>query len=109
MLFTASLISILILLNKGFNDAVHVARAYASLPKLADSKSISEPKSVVLRVARAPFKIFAVQRLFHSVEMSIVILIFSGSEVLIEIGLPIALFVTVGHLISILGSRKLER
>lgn len=109
LLFTASLISILILLNKGFNDAVHVARAYASLPKLADSKSISEPKSVVLRVARAPFKIFAVQRLFHSVEMSIVILIFSGSEVLIEIGLPIALFVTVGHLISILGSRKLER
>ena len=109
LLFTASLISILILLNKGFNDAVHVARAYASLPKLADSKSISEPKSVVLRVARAPFKIFAVQRLFHSVEMSIVILIFSGSEALIEIGLPIALFVTVGHLISILGSRKLER
>lgn len=109
LLFTASLISILILLNKGFNDAVHVARAYASLPKLADSKSISEPKSVVLRVARAPFKIFAVQRLFHSVEMSIVVLIFSGSEALIEIGLPIALFVTVGHLISILGSRKLER
>lgn len=109
LLFTASLISILILLNKGFNDAVHVARAYASLPKLADSKSISEPKSVVLRVARAPFKIFAVQRLFHSVEMSIVILIFSGSEALIEIGLPIALFVTVGHLMSILGSRKLER
>jgi phosphatidylglycerophosphate synthase len=109
LLFTAALISILILLNKGFNDAVHVARAYASLPKLADSKSVSEPKSLVLRVARAPFKIFAVQRLFHSVEMSLIILIFSGSETLIEIGLPIALFVTAGHLVSILGSRKLER
>jgi len=108
LLFTASLISIFILLNKGFNDAVHVARAYASLPKLADSKSVSEPKSLIIRVARAPFKIFAVQRLFHSVEMSIVILLFSGSAELIKFGLPIAIFVTVGHLISILGSRKLD-
>jgi phosphatidylglycerophosphate synthase len=109
LLFTASLISIFILLNKGFNDAVHVARAYASLPKLADSKSVSEPKSLIIRVARAPFKIFAVQRLFHSVEMSIVILLFSGSAELIKFGLPIAIFVTAGHLISILGSRKLDR
>lgn len=109
LLFTASLISILILLNKGFNDAVHVARAYAALPKLADSKSVSEPKSLILRVARAPFKIFAVQRLFHSVEMSILILLFSASEELIKVGFPIALFVTLGHLVSILGSRKLER
>ncbi|MFM8502479.1 MAG: CDP-alcohol phosphatidyltransferase family protein, partial [Actinomycetota bacterium] len=109
LLFLAALISVLILLNKGFNDAVHVSRAYASLPKLADSKSVSEPKSLVLRVARAPFKVFAVQRLFHSVEMSIIILLFSGSPDLIRIGLPVALFVTAGHLISILGSRKLER
>ncbi|MFM8961756.1 MAG: CDP-alcohol phosphatidyltransferase family protein [Actinomycetota bacterium] len=109
LLFLAALISVLILLNKGFNDAVHVSRAYASLPKLVDIKSVSEPKSLVLRVARAPFKVFAVQRLFHSVEMSIIILLFSGSPDLIRIGLPVALFVTAGHLISILGSRKLER
>ena len=109
LLFLAALISVLILLNKGFNDAVHVARAYASLPKLADSKSIGEPKSLILRVARAPFKVFAIQRLFHSVEMSIIILIFAGSPELIRVGLPIAVFVTIGHLVSILGSRKLER
>jgi len=109
LLFTATLISVLILLNKGFNDAVHVARAYALLPKLADSKAVSEPKSLVLRVARAPFKVFAIQRLFHSVEMSIIILLFAGSDELIRIGLPVALFVTAGHLLSILGSRKLER
>ena len=88
---------------------MHVARAYTSLPKLADSKSIGEPKSLILRVARAPFKVFAIQRLFHSVEMSIIILIFAGSPELIRVGLPIAVFVTIGHLVSILGSRKLER
>ncbi|MFM8385052.1 MAG: CDP-alcohol phosphatidyltransferase family protein [Actinomycetota bacterium] len=109
LLFLGALISVLILLNKGFNDAVHVARAYASLPKLADSKSVGEARSLVIRVARAPFRIFAVQRLFHSVEMSIVILIFSGNENLIRIGLPLAAFVTAGHLVSILSSRKLDK
>ena len=109
LLFLGALISILILLNKGFNDAVHVARAYASLPKLADSKSVGEAKSLVIRVARAPFRIFAVQRLFHSVEMSILILVFAGSENLIRLGLPLAAFITVGHLVSILNSRKLDR
>ncbi|MBU3715629.1 MAG: CDP-alcohol phosphatidyltransferase family protein [Candidatus Nanopelagicaceae bacterium] len=109
LLFLGALISVLILLNKGFNDAVHVARAYASLPKLADSKSVGEAKSLIIRVARAPFRIFAVQRLFHSVEMSILILIFAGNENLIRIGLPLAAFVTAGHLVSILSSRKLDK
>ncbi|NCV83669.1 MAG: CDP-alcohol phosphatidyltransferase family protein [Actinobacteria bacterium] len=109
LLFLGSLISVLILLNKGFNDAVHVSRAYAGLPKLADSKSVGEAKSMIIRVARAPFRIFAVQRLFHSVEMSILILVFSGNENLIRMGLPLAAFVTAGHLISILSSRKLDK
>ena len=109
ILFLGALISVLILLNKGFNDAVHVSRAYANLPKLADSKSIGEPKSLVIRVARAPFRIFAVQRLFHSVEMSILILIFSANENLIRIGLPVAAFVTAGHLVAILSSRKSDK
>ena len=109
LFFLGSLISVLILLNKGFNDAVHVSRAYAGLPKLADSKSVGEAKSMIIRVARAPFRIFAVQRLFHSVEMSILILVFSGNENLIRMGLPLAAFVTVGHLISILSSRKLDK
>ena len=109
LLFLGSLISVFILLNKGFNDAVHVSRAYAGLPKLADSKSVGEAKSMIIRVARAPFRIFAVQRLFHSVEMSILILVFSGNENLIRMGLPLVAFVTAGHLISILSSRKLDK
>jgi phosphatidylglycerophosphate synthase len=109
LLFLGSLISVLILLNKGFNDAVHVSRAYAGLTKLADSKSVGEAKSMIIRVARAPFRIFAVQRLFHSVEMSILILVFSGDENLIRVGLPLAAFVTAGHLVSILSSRKLDK
>lgn len=109
ILFLASLISLLIVMNKGFNDSVHVARAFSQLPKVADSASVGLPKSTILRVARAPFRIFAVQRLFHSVEMSILIAIFAASPNLIRYGLPLAVFVTAGHLISIIGSRKLEK
>jgi len=106
--FIGALISIMILLNKGFNDIVHVARAFAGLAKLSDSKESGAPSSGLLRVAKAPFRILAVQRLFHSVEMSIIIAIFGDNEELIRIGVYIALFVTVGHLVAILGSRKLD-
>lgn len=108
LLFLASLISIFILLNKGFNDSVHVARAFSQLPKIADSQDVGKPKSALLKVARAPFRVFAIQRLFHSVEMNILILLFAGNENLIRIGVPIAAFVTLGHLLSILSSRKLD-
>ena len=106
--FMAALISIAILLNKGFNDAVHVSRAFSGLSKLGDNKEINTPTKKWLRILKLPFKIFAVQRLFHSVEMSVVIAIFGNNPALIEIGLFVALFVTVGHLISILGSSKLD-
>lgn len=107
--FLGGLISILILWNKGFNDIVHVSRAFAGLDKLADSKDNRVAKKTWLKVAKAPFKVIAVQRLFHSVEMSIVIALFGDNERIITWGLYLALFVTAGHLISILGSRKLAR
>ena len=107
-LFHSALLAIIIILNKAFNDAVHVSRAYAGLPKLADAKGVGEPQSKLIKLARIPFSIFAVQRLFHSVEMVILIVIFQGSRSLITYGLYLAIFVTVGHLISILSSRKLS-
>lgn len=107
--FLGALISILILLNKGFNDIVHVSRAFAGLEKLADSKDNRSATKSWLKVAKAPFKVIAVQRLFHSVEMAIVIAIFGDNENLITWGFYLALFVTAGHLVSILGSRKLAR
>jgi phosphatidylglycerophosphate synthase len=106
--FLAALISILILLNKGFNDIVHVSRAFGGLTKLSDSKESGAPLKSWLKVAKAPFKVFAIQRLFHSVEMTIIIVLFAAHEELITYGLLIALFVTFGHLVAILGSQKLD-
>jgi phosphatidylglycerophosphate synthase len=108
LLFIGALISICILLNKGFNDAVHVSRAQNGLPKIADRKDVGAPKSLLIRTLRAPFRIFAVQRLFHSVEMTILIVLFAANEYLLRVGLPVAIFVVLGHLVAILSSRKLD-
>ena len=107
-LFLAALISIAILWNKGFNDIVHVSRAFSGLPKLSDSRESGAAVKSWLRLAKAPFKVLAVQRLFHSVEMTIVICIVGDRAALINVGLYLALFVTIGHLVAILGSRKLD-
>ena len=40
--------------------------------------------------------------------MALIISIFGDNKLLIEYGLFVALFVTAGHLLAILGSRKLE-
>jgi phosphatidylglycerophosphate synthase len=104
--FLGALIAIMILWNKAFNDIVHVARAFAGLNRLADSKESATATKPWLKIAKAPFKVLAVQRLFHSVEMSIIIAIFGDNPMLVTWGLGVAIFVTVGHLVSILGSRK---
>lgn len=106
--FLGALISILILLNKGFNDIVHVARAFAGLEKLSDSKASNTPTKSWLRIAKTPFKVLAIQRLFHSVEMALIITVFGDNKGLVTYGIYLALIVTVGHLVAILGSRKLE-
>ena len=103
LLFLASLLSIGILLNKGFNDIVHVSRAFAGMNKLSDSKESGAPVKSWLRVAKAPFKVFAIQRLFHSVEMTLIITLLGENQALITIGVYVVLFVTIGHLIAILG------
>lgn len=107
--FVGALISIMVLWNKAFNDIVHVSRAFAGLEKLADSNENRVATKTWLKIAKAPFKVLAVQRLFHSVEMSILIGIFGDNQKLITWGFGLALFVTAGHLVSILGSRKLAR
>lgn len=106
--FLGALLGILILWNKGFNDIVHVSRAFAGFEKLADSKANQVATKGWLRILKAPFKFIPIQRLFHSVEMSIIIAIVGDNEYLIKYGLYVALFVTAGHLASILGSRKFE-
>lgn len=103
-----ALLSVLILLNKAFNDSVHVARAYAGLPKLEDSKNTSVPGNSTLGSLRKIFDYIPVQRAFHSVEMTILIVLFHNYTNLLALGLIICLFVTLGHFAMIINSSKLR-
>ena len=103
-----ALLSVLVLLNKAFNDSVHVARAYAGISKLEDSKSAGEAANSSLSNLRRIFDFLPVQRAFHSVEMTILIVLFHSYTNLLALGLIICFFVTIGHLIMIINSGKLR-
>ena len=78
---------------------------------------IGKPKSSILSTIRSVAKFFPLHRIFHSVEMTIVISLASAIgyltnqdnslQTLINWILPVSLIVLIGHLIAILSSRKL--
>ena len=106
--YLGALLAILIILNKAFNDAVHVARAFSGLGKIQDQKGANLPVKGLIRSLRKIFNYIPAQRLFHSVEITIFIAIFGGMQGSLAIALGIALFVTVGHVVAIVTSSKLR-
>ena len=63
--YLGALLAILIILNKGFNDAVHVARAFSGLKKIQDQTEVNLPVQGVLRSIRKIFDFLPAQRMFH--------------------------------------------
>jgi phosphatidylglycerophosphate synthase len=108
--FLGALLATVIVINKGLNDAVHVARAFSGLDKLADKKV--EIRNSGLAKIRKIANLLPFHRAYHSVEMSIIFSIayFLGALeeafLILVIASPI---VTLGHIISILASSKLKR
>ena len=112
-----ALFALLVIMNKAFNDAVHVSRYFAGLPKLEDRKSASNSQISVVAFAKGLFTFIPIHRMFHSVEMTIWIFLLSLIDLMFDLQLlnqlfdviiPIIVFVSVGHLISILTSNKLR-
>jgi hypothetical protein len=106
--FLGALLAILVIVNKGLNDAVHVARAFSGLPKIQDKSGINMPTKGILRKARKVFNFIPAQRMFHSIEFTMYVAIFGTLNESLEIALGIALFVTVGHIAAIVSSAKLR-
>ena len=104
-------------LNKVENDLVHVARHYAGLPQVRDAEEVRSCRRAALRSARRIARFVPFHRVFHSVELSILVLLaavvdlFAGgmaTKVLLT-GLCIAAAITVvGHLAAVLGSSRLR-
>ena len=99
------------------NDLVHVSRHYAGMSQMRDAEDVRVPTGGALRSARRVARFIPFHRVFHSVELSLLILVAavldlvtdgSATHVLLA-GLVIAACVTVvGHLAAILASSRLR-
>ena len=110
-------LGLLIALNKVENDLVHVSRHYAGMTQMRDAEDVRVPTGGVLRSARRVARFLPFHRVFHSVELSLLILLAAvvdrftdgGATHVLLAGLVIAAAVTVvGHLAAILASSRLR-
>jgi phosphatidylglycerophosphate synthase len=111
------LLGLLVALNKVENDLVHVARHYAGLNQLRDADETRAPTGGVLRQARQLARFVPFHRVFHSVELSFLILIAAVGDLFLAgaatqwllVGLVVAAALTVvGHLVAVLASSRLR-
>ena len=111
------LLSLLVALNKVENDLVHVARHYAGLPQMRDADEVRAPAGGLLRRARQLARFVPFHRVYHSVELSFLILLAAVLDLFLAgaathvllIGLVVAAGLTVvGHLVAVLASSRLR-
>ena len=106
--YFGALLAILVIINKGLNDAVHVARAFSGLNKIQDKKGANLPVKGILRSIRKAFNYLPAQRMFHSVEFTMYVVLFGSFSASLTVALGIAAFVTLGHITAIVTSSKLR-
>jgi hypothetical protein len=111
------LLGLLVALNKVENDLVHVARHYAGLPQMRDTDEVRRPRGGLLREARRFARVVPFHRVFHSVELSILVLIAAiidlfvagaATKVLLAALVLAATVTLVGHLVAVLASSRLR-
>lgn len=111
------LLGLLVTLNKVENDLVHVARAYARLAQVRDAEDVRVPSQGLLRTLRRVARLVPFHRVFHSVELSMLILMAAVVDLAARglatqwllVGLVVAAAVTVvGHLAAVLASSRLR-
>jgi phosphatidylglycerophosphate synthase len=112
------LLSVLLLFNKALNDMVHVARAFNGLSILSESPAVFAPQSAMLAKLRSLVRIFPFNRIFHSIEMTLLIAVaavidvFVGdllaTQFLLQFMVVTAGVTVIGHTIAILNSSRLR-
>lgn len=113
-----ALLAWLLCLNKALNDMVHVARAAAGLGRLPDTAEIARPRQRVLAAARSASRFVPFHRLYHSIELTLLILAaavvdtfvgdLTATRILLAVLVPAALVSTAGHFVAIVASGRLR-
>jgi phosphatidylglycerophosphate synthase len=112
-----ALLALVIVLNKALNDMVHVARASAGLARVSDDEATTAPASGGLARLRRWARFVPFHRLYHSIELSLLVLVaaivdvvlgdLGGTRALLVVLVPASLLAIAGHLLAILTSRRL--
>ncbi len=116
--YAGALLAVLVMFNKALNDMVHVSRAFAGMPRLEDVAGVGTPTSSGLARARRLVRYFPFNRIFHSVEMTVLAclaavgdVVLGGLQVtrlLVLAMLALAAITVAGHVLAILSSTKLR-
>ncbi|MBA0125236.1 CDP-alcohol phosphatidyltransferase family protein [Haloechinothrix sp. YIM 98757] len=108
--------ALLVLMIKSETELVHVARAHAGRALLADDETVMRKRG--LRNLRQLVNYVPFHRLLLAIELSMLALIaavadavlgsLTGTRILLVALVPIAIIVVIGHLVSVLTSRRLR-
>jgi hypothetical protein len=115
--YAGAVLAVVIVWNKALNDMAEATRYATGLPRLADTAENVAPRAGVVAAARRAARYVPFHRLYHSVEMSLLILAAAvadavlgdlvGTRALLAALLPLAALSTLGHAAAILSSRRL--
>lgn len=112
-----ALLGCMVLMNKALNDAVHVSRSKVGLGPMPDSVEARRIGHSALGLARKAFNLVPLHRIYHSVEMTQVILVaaiiqaIAGATVMWWVLIAVTAITPVilaGHFVAILASSKLR-
>ena len=116
--YAGVLLAVILLWNKALNDMAEATRYAAELPKLADTRENAAPETGVVATLRRAVRFFPFHRIYHSVEMTLIILAAAlldlvlgdlvATRGLLLLLLPLSLLATVGHALAIVSSRRLR-
>jgi phosphatidylglycerophosphate synthase len=113
-----AVLAVVIVLNKALNDMVHVARAMAGVPRVADDESTTAPRVSGLARLRRLARFVPFHRLYHSIELTLIILVaaavdlatgdLTGTRWLLVLLVPASLLAVAGHFVAIVSSSRLR-
>ena len=116
--YAGAILAVLVIFNKALNDMVHVSRAFSGLPRLEDAAGVGTPTSSALARVRRMVRYFPFNRIFHSVEMTILAFVaaigdavaggLTVTRALLLVMVGLAALTVVGHVLAILSSTKLR-
>jgi phosphatidylglycerophosphate synthase len=113
-----AVLAVVIVLNKSLNDMVHVARAMAGVPRVADDESTTAPRVSGLARLRRLARFVPFHRLYHSIELTLIILVaavvdlatgdLTGTRWFLVLLVPASLLAVAGHFVAIVSSSRLR-